>query len=273
MTGVAIRRQTYVLIIHVTLHARHIDVHAGKRIGGVRVVIKFRIQPGGRGVAEAAIMGHAGLHVGRIFRIGKVGLVTCETCGRRALVPVVDVAGGAFERGVHAGKRIPGEFEVIEARSEPIIHGVATFTRSRESRGDVVNHRCLVILLMARIAGRRESHKLSCGCAFVARFALQHGVRADKGKTILMILDFANRHLPAFDGMTPLAVGSELTPVDVRVTIGAMRARIFENQRGVALGAADVFMHAAQRVARVVVAEFRKRADRLPTGEAMAVLA
>ena len=57
------------------------------------------------------------------------------------------------------------------------------------------------------------------------------------------------------------------------MTIGAVRAHIFENQTRMAFGAGHLFVHAAQRITRAVVIELGIRPDRLPTCVGMAILA
>jgi hypothetical protein len=56
------------------------------------------------------------------------------------------------------------------------------------------------------------------------------------------------------------------------VTVGAFLAHVSEYRLHVALRASDPFVHAAQRVLRGVVIEFRDRPDGLPTAQGVAVL-
>ena len=72
--------------------------------------------------------------------------------------------------------------------------------------------------------------------------------------------------------MAAFAVDPELAAVKICVAIGAMGADVMEHQRSVTLGAANFFMHAAKRIARLVVIEFRDSAYGLPTGVGVAVL-
>lgn len=57
------------------------------------------------------------------------------------------------------------------------------------------------------------------------------------------------------------------------MAICAMCADIFEDQAGVTLCAGDLFVHSAQRIACVIVIEFRIRPDGFPTRIGVAVLA
>lgn len=73
--------------------------------------------------------------------------------------------------------------------------------------------------------------------------------------------------------MAAFAVGAELATMDIGVTVGAMRADVAEDKRGVALRAGNLLMHAAQRIASVIVVELGNGADRFPTRVCVAVLA
>ena len=216
-------------------------------------------------------MGQPDLRVGRIRGPVEVGLVASKASRRRALELVVDVAGRALQCGVHAGERKTCHRKMIELGSEPAVHRVARLTRDRKA--GVVDDRRLEVLLMAVVAGCRESHELPDSSALVARGAFQSRVRADERKAVLMIFDIVDRNLPALDRMAVLAVGADLAHVNVSVTVSAVRADIREYQRCVAFRAAHVLMHSAQRVLRLVVTEFGQRADRLPACVGMAVLA
>ena len=73
--------------------------------------------------------------------------------------------------------------------------------------------------------------------------------------------------------MALLALRAELTPVDIRVAIGALRAHVGKHKAGVAQAAFHFLVQAAEREAGLVVVEFRDVANRLPACEGVAVLA
>jgi hypothetical protein len=73
--------------------------------------------------------------------------------------------------------------------------------------------------------------------------------------------------------MAAFTVGPELAAMNVSVAIGAALADVLEDEAGMALDAAHLLMHAAQRIACAVVIELRNCADGLPTGVSVAVLA
>lgn len=87
-----------------------------------------------------------------------------------------------------------------------------------------------------------------------------------------MLIDLLDRNVPALDCVTLLAVSAHLPFVDVSVAIRAVGTHIREDRLGVALGAAHSLVHAAQRILRRVVIEFRDGSNRLPSAERVAVL-
>jgi hypothetical protein len=56
------------------------------------------------------------------------------------------------------------------------------------------------------------------------------------------------------------------------VAVRALRSYIAEDRLGVALRATHAFVHAAQRIFRCVVIEFRNSSDGLPSTQGVAVL-
>lgn len=78
---------------------------------------------------------------------------------------------------------------------------------------------------------------------------------------------------PALYRMAVLAVGAELTAMNVRMAIRAVLTYVLEDEACMALGACNLAMHAAQRVAGLIVIEFWVGANRLPACVGMAVLA
>ena len=69
------------------------------------------------------------------------------------------------------------------------------------------------------------------------------------------------------------AVRAELCAVNVRVAIRAILAHVGEHWLGMASGAGYFFVHAAQRVARAVMIEFRNGANGDPAGVGVAIFA
>lgn len=109
------------------------------------------------------------------------------------------MAGRALERGMHAGEGKACHFQMIELGSKPGIHGVAVLAGGWKARGHVIDNRSLEVLLMTGIAGRRKSLELARSRALVAGHAIEHGVRSDKWKAVLVITNVFDRDLPTLD--------------------------------------------------------------------------
>ncbi len=149
---------------------------------------------------------------------------------------------------------------------------MALFATGRESGCHVVRvDGGFEVLRVARIALRRQPLKLSRRCSFVARFAVDSRVRTDQREAILVVANRRDRNVPALDGMTRLAIRSELSPVNVRVAIRAFLSHVCKNEFHVTLDALHFFVHPSQGIACFVVAKFRHATDGLPTEGRMAV--
>lgn len=101
------------------------------------------------------------------------------TVGRRPFELVADVAGGAFQRRMHASERKAGVLQVIEAHSEPTVEVVALIASCRKSCTGV-NGSCgrLKVDRMAGITLRRKSLKLAYRRALVAGITIQGRMRS-----------------------------------------------------------------------------------------------
>ena len=88
-----------------------------------------------------------------------------------------------------------------------------------------------------------------------------------------MVADGRHGNLPAFDGVTRFAVCAELAAVNVRMAVRAFLSGVRKDQLHVALGALHFLVHAAQRVACLVMVKLRNAADRLPAQRGVTVLA
>ena len=84
----------------------------------------------------------------------------------------------------------------------------------------------LVVLGMTAVARCGKALELPGGTAFMARFAIRSRVRANQREPVLMFADLLQRHSPSFYRVTAFAIRAELPPVNVRVTVGALRADI-----------------------------------------------
>jgi hypothetical protein len=107
----------------------------------------------------------------------------------------------------------------------------------------------------------------------VARFAVNSRVRTEQRKAILMVAYRLHGNGPALNRVTRFAIRTELPTVNVGMAVCTSLAHIRKHQFYVALRARHVFMHPAERVARLVVVKFRDAADGLPAQRGMAVFA
>jgi len=101
-----------------------------------RVMVKRRVRPGDRGMAESAIGREACRHVIGIGGAGEILGVAGIAVKRNRCVVVVDVALRARHGNVGTGEGELGRV-VIETRSGPVGGAVARFTGRRESSGRV----------------------------------------------------------------------------------------------------------------------------------------
>jgi hypothetical protein len=247
-------------------------MRSGKRESD-RAVVKGCWLPGG-----CVVAGLAGLRKGQSNVIGIGALlivlqVTAHTVSGCALKFPPGMAGIAVERGVGAYQGESGELEVVELGSKPVVHAMALLAAGRKTTAAMAGFGGLKILGVARIALRRESLELACCRALVARGAIQSCMRADQGKTVLVLVNLLHRDLPPLYAMALFAGRSKLTLVDIGMAIGALLAYVCEYRLGVALRATDPLVHSAQRKSGLVVVELRNIADRLPSAQGVAVLA
>lgn len=174
---------------------------------------------------------------------------------------------------MRSGERVAGVFQVIELRVDPTIHGVARGAGRRKLEAGVIENRGEEVVLMAGIAICRKALELTGGGVLVALFALNQRVCAYKWKAVLVIAYCFQGNVPPLHGVATFAIGTELSAMNVGVAISASFTYVLENEAGVALGASNLLVHAAQGVAGLVVIEFRIGSDGLPTGVGVTVLA
>ena len=126
---------------------------------------------------------------------------------------------------------------------------------------------------MTGVALRRHCLELAAGCALVAGIAIDGCVGSGQREAVVVLLHLLNRNLPSADGVALLAVGAELTLVNVGMAVLAALADAGEYRLHVTLYAGHRGVHAGQRIFRLIVIELRKSADRFPGACRVAVLA
>jgi len=166
---------------------------------------------------------------------------------------------------------------VIEFRSEPVVKIVATLAFARRKsrpRARVRRiRRLLPFFQVTRFASRRQSVEDSRRGSLVALLAGHGRVRAKQREAILVILHLLYGNVPALDRVALLAIRTHLPAVNIRVAVGAILSHVGEDRFYVALNARHFFVHAAQRIVRLVVIKLRHRADGTPARRRVTVLA
>jgi hypothetical protein len=193
-----------------------------------------------------------------------------------ARVIIVDVAGGTWRRYVSSIQLESRVFVVIELGVQPSIKGdmAVGAIRGRKSRSSRRMGRVRGVLPVGCVAGyarSREPQVISRGGILMALLALHNSVRAQQRESIEVLRNRLHRNLPAQNRVALRAVGAELRAVNVRMAIRAVLSNFGENWIGVASRAGYFFVHAAQRVSRGVVIEFRNGADRGPASGGVAI--
>lgn len=89
-------------------------------------------------------------------------------------------------------------------------------------------------------------------------------MRANEGKAILVALNLLHGDHPPFNGVTGLAIGSQLPLMNVGVAVGALGANVRKHGLGMAARAAYALVHAAQGIAGAIMVKFRNRSNRFP---------
>jgi hypothetical protein len=163
---------------------------------------------------------------------------------------------------------------VVKLGVQPVVGCVAALARGGELGRNVVRiGSALKVRLVAGEACRGHRLELAVGAALVAGITVDRCVGTGQRETIVMLLHIFNRDAPSADGVALLAIRAQLTLVNIGVAVLAALTDVGENHLYVTLDASDAGVHAAQRIARLVVVELRNCPDRLPAIRGVAVLA
>jgi hypothetical protein len=122
-------------------------------------------------------------------------------------------------------------------------------------------------------AGRGHDLELAVGAALVAGITVDSCVGTGQRETIVMLLHILDSDGPSADGVALLAIGAQLTLVNIGVTVLAALTDAGEHHLHVTLDAGNACVHATQRIARLVMVELGNCSDRFPAIGGMAVLA
>lgn len=162
---------------------------------------------------------------------------------------------------------------MVKFRAQPGINGVALLALDGKIRGNVIGGGSLLVgVLVTGVALDRKSLELSNRPALMAIGAIEPGMPSDQGEAIIVFPDSLQNDVPAFYGVTLLAVSPHLAAMNIGVTVSAIGTGVGEDGLGMTLGAGHAFVQTAQRVPGFVVIELGDGADGLPTRGGMAVL-
>lgn len=144
---------------------------------------------------------------------------------------------------------------------------MTTFADGGKTCGHMIwSCRCFEVRRVAGVALRGHRLEFAGGPSLVAGIAVHSSVRSSQREAVVMLLNVLNRDLPSTDGVALLTVRSQLALVNVGVTVLATLSNVGENRPDVTFRAVHGLVHAAQRIFRLVVIEFRNAADWFPCG-------
>ena len=126
---------------------------------------------------------------------------------------------------------------------------------------------------MAGVACGRHRLEFAVRATFVAGIAVDRSVGTRQRKPIVVLLHVLSGDLPSPHRMALLAVRAQLALVNIGMAILTPLSNIRKNHLHVTRGAGDGSVHATQGITRLIVIEFRNRANWLPVARSVAVLA
>ena len=204
----------------VEARARRIGVRVGQREANGVVVESCRL-PSNGSVARLAGLRETPCNVVRIRSALEIFQMAGSACRAGQVVVVVDMAIEAYTGriGVPIRER-EADACMVEFCVQPRVCSVAIFARRGETGGHMVRVGCrLKVVRVARVALGREALKLSRGCAFVTRFAVNSRVCTDQRKTILMVAYRLHSNSPTLNRVTRFAIRTELPTVNVGMAV------------------------------------------------------
>jgi len=206
---------------------------------------------------------------------GEIFLVTSEACAGGQVVIVVDVAIDAQPgwNGMPPGQQESSR-AVIKLGIQPVVCAVTVLTSGRELGGNMVRVGSgLKVCQVAGVARSRHDLELAVGASLVAGIAVNRSVGTGQRETIVVLLNIFNSDSPSADGVALLAIRAQLSLVNIGVAVLAALTDAGENHFDMALSAGHGTVHAAQRIASLIVVELGNRANRFPAIRSVAILA
>jgi len=163
---------------------------------------------------------------------------------------------------------------VVKLGVQPVVCRVAAFASGRELGRNVVRVGSgLKVRRVARVARRRHDLELAVGAVLVAGIAVDRRVGTGQREAVVVLLNVFNSDGPSADAVALLAISTQLAFVNISVAVLAALADAGENHFDVALSARYTRVHAAQRIAGLIVVELGNSTDRFPAIRSVAILA
>lgn len=250
VTGITVRGNVYVVIVHVALDAGHGRVRPSK--GETRLtVIEGCGDPRRRVVADLALLWKPCLRMIGVVGLVVVRQVTGDTRGVRQFVISIEVTLRALHRCMSAGQRKASTI-MVELRSRPRNCGVTDRTIGRESSLPMIGVSGAVVIL--HVASTASDTAQVVVAVDVTLRALQRCVPSGQRKSHQAMVESCR--LPGIGSVASLAglwqVQSHVVrvrrPAEIRqVASDAIRGRAFEFSSDVASRAVEGDVHPRQR--------------------------
>jgi hypothetical protein len=250
-------------------------VSSSQRELGKLGMIKECSIPGGRRMAERTVVRQPRFHMTWIGSRGKVFRVTTETVCRYPFELAANMAGGTLQSGMTTRQGKVGNAQMVKSCALPAIDSVASLTSSGQI-GCTMVQACSLLIIMQVTRDTLDTQPSidPAGCPVVAGFTLGRSVRPQQGETIKMVSNGLDPHPPTLHRMAFLTPSSELSAVEISMTIRAVHSYLTEDRIDMATRARYSFMHSPKRKASFgVVIEFGLGANRLPGSRGMTSLA
>jgi len=167
---------------------------------------------------------------------------------------------------------------VIDHDSGPAVECMTALAGLWELSRDVVGHtaahrlRLLVVLQVTRGTGGREPLELADRRTLVTILTLHRRMRPQQREAVLVILYLLHGDIPALHRVALRAIRAHLSLVHVGMAILAVLPHIRENRLHMALRALHFFVHAPQRILRLIVVKLGNSLDGPPSRGRVTVL-
>ena len=271
-----------VVVTDVAGGARHVGVAVGEqeaRRGMVEDsvvptdgVVTLRAVCGGERRARFRVHGIVGLLPGGQVAAG----IAAVGGGNLQVVVVIDMAGGTGHVGMAVRER-KSRGAVIKRCAQPTVELVTALTipwcKSGPGGGVIRIRGVLPIFEVAGLASRGEAVEDACSGLLVVIVALDSRMSAEEREAVLVVTHLLDGDVPSLHRMALCAVRTHLSPMDVRMAIGAILANVGKDRLDVAGHAFHLLVHASERISGLVMVKLGNWANGAPSGGRVTVFA